>query len=69
MAVIKIPREKMPSRTSFFFDGMRDLRSMGKGVNILKNESVAASSRFCLSTGGGTNTITSKIMVMEAMLV
>lgn len=35
MAVTKVPREKMPRRTIFFLDARRELRSIGKGVNIL----------------------------------
>jgi len=41
MTVMKVPREKMPRRITFFFVGMRDLMSMGKGVSMLKDSLVA----------------------------
>jgi hypothetical protein len=69
MMVMNVPREKMPSRTNFFCDGRRDLRSIGKGVSMLDDLSVAAFFKFNVLSGMGAYMMTSKMIVMEAMLV
>ena len=51
MIVMNVPSEKMPRRTTFFCDGRRELRSIGNGVSMLEDLSVAAFFRFNVSSG------------------
>jgi hypothetical protein len=66
MIVMKVPREKMPRRTTFLRNASWVLMSMGKGVSIL-GSSILAEFRFGIDVG--TYMMTSKMIVIEAMLV